>query len=110
MRKGLVRTLAIVGLGALMLGRKFGLELLQQLAEAGEGRIAPVLGTPHGHGGTALSLWRRQGGLREPLSCDLRERSLGGEDRENGGAADAGGVGNRGRMEVDDGGDGRLDG
>jgi hypothetical protein len=44
------RTLAIVSLGALMLRRKLGLELLEQLAEASERRVASVLGAPHGHG------------------------------------------------------------
>jgi hypothetical protein len=55
------RTLAIMGLGALVLGSKFRLELLKQLAEAGEGRVATILGAPHGHGdeGQAIRRSRR---------------------------------------------------
>jgi hypothetical protein len=65
-----------MSLGALMLGGKLGLELFEQLAKAGERRVAPILGAPHGHGDE----WRARqlGGATGSDLGDLWRQEVGG--------------------------------
>jgi hypothetical protein len=93
--RGGTRTLAIVGFGALMLGSKLGFELLEQLAEAGQGRVAPVLSAPHGHGPTI----RRR---RKPdWVSGGREGADGSEWLSRSGRGKEGGDGERGSGEAE---------